>query len=67
MNNGDMPAAPVQIDDWHGLTKREDIAKHLMAALLTANDYDGTWTGLNAAADEAVSQTDALLAALEKS
>lgn len=34
MNNGDKPASPVQMNDWHGLTKREHIAAMAMQGLL---------------------------------
>jgi hypothetical protein len=36
-NNADKPAYPVQIEDWHGLTKREHFAYGAMVALITAH------------------------------
>jgi hypothetical protein len=50
-----------------GLTKREYIAAMAMQGLLTAASPDGTWSGISAAADQAVVEADALLAALEES
>ena len=35
MNNADKPAHPVQIKDWHGLTKREHFAYGAMVALIS--------------------------------
>lgn len=75
IKNADMPAHPlVALDSkdnpvpitTYGLTKREMIAMHFHAALLTAQT-DGAWSGIDAnAAFHAVQEADALLAELEK-
>ena len=50
-----------------GLTKREIFAMHFHAALLTATDADGGWSGQGVgAAKSAVAEADALLKELEK-
>ena len=70
MKNADMPASPIHSDFFplgetrHGFTKREEIAMHLYAGMLSACDESGDFTGLNCA-EEAVTQADALLKALE--
>ncbi|GGO89166.1 hypothetical protein GCM10011348_46280 [Marinobacterium nitratireducens] len=76
MNNADMPAMPMDVDHIEyaeqcrpirGFTKREAIAMHLHATLLSATDADGAWSGVDAGAAEcAVREADALLAELEK-
>jgi hypothetical protein len=73
MKNSDMPAMPVvpAFEDCmaldSGLTKREHFAGLAMAALLSATDESGKWSGINAGAGEqAVIEADALLAALEE-
>lgn len=48
-----------------GLTKRETIAMHLYAGMLSVCDSSGEFTGLHCA-DKAVEQADALLKELEK-
>ena len=56
---------PSQIT-YQGLTKREMIAMHMHAALLTAND-NGSWSGIDCdAANHAVREADCLLAELER-
>jgi hypothetical protein len=79
MNNGDMPAtatmtyhrignASASVTEHTGLTKRETMAMHFTAALLTATDKDGDWTGTNVgAAGAGLMEADALLKALEES
>lgn len=77
MKNGDMPAMPTPVSvskgntlvdcRSFGLTKREMIAMHLHAALLTSCDEDGNWTGNNAgAADMAWNEAGELVALFEK-
>ena len=53
------------IDTYTGMTKRETIAMHLYAGMLSATDQAGTWTGIDCAA-EAVQEADKLLEALNK-
>ena len=73
MKNADLPAMPFVESDSTcsivtGLTKRETFAMRFHAALLTAQNQHGEWTGVSAgAADLAVIEADALLAALDKS
>ena len=50
---------------YSGMTKRETIAMHLYAGMLSATDQAGTWTGLDCASD-AVEEADKLLDALNK-
>jgi len=76
MNNSDMPAMPNSnpetyptpvCREWaYGITKREHYAGLAMAALLTATNQDGEWCGIDAAAERAVIEADALLAELAK-
>ena len=71
MENGKMPAMPLPLggetaDGQQGLTKREMMAMHFHAALLTAQN-DGTWSGIGVnAAYHAVEEADELLAELER-
>ncbi|MGI4260768.1 hypothetical protein ACR2VJ_27065 [Klebsiella pneumoniae] len=82
MKNADMPAAPfvlpqgVVAQPYVGLTKREMMAMHLHAALLTATDERGHWSAgfstceccvvRQRACELAVEEADALLAELER-
>jgi MinD superfamily P-loop ATPase len=67
MKNADMPAMPIEntSDYYPGLTKREEIAKANMAALLSNSAIIDTFAGIENVAKEAVRAADALLAALE--
>ena len=47
------------------LTKREYFAAKALQGLLSATDASGEWSGVGAAAGQAVIEADALLAALE--
>ena len=71
MKNADMPAMPLPLgtetEKWcQGLTKREMMAMHFHAALLTSQ-AEGVWTriGVNAAF-LAVQEADELLAELDR-
>ena len=64
-NNADKPAHPVQIEDWHGLTKREHFAGLAMQGMLAAMEGDGI-LAYPRVAPEAVKAADALLAELDK-
>lgn len=67
MKNADMPAMPFEIVYevssrwWRGMTKREMIAMHMMASIIT----QGAPAFIHAAED-AVNAADALLAELER-
>ena len=71
IKNGDMPAMPIEINGFGqfapeafiGLTKRETMAMHAMAALIGKTDsvYDFADAAIDAAA-----YADALLAELER-
>lgn len=72
--NGDMPAMPtfdydvrsndvVQFTDSAGLTKREMMAMHMMAACRSRNSDYRSWDDM---AKDAIEITDALLAELER-
>lgn len=68
MKNSDMPAMPFEIVDevqssrwWSGMTKREMMAMHMMASIIT----QGAPAFIHAAED-AVNAADALLAELER-
>ena len=73
MKNGDMPAMPVDrcdsdaseagIQVFSGLTKREMMAMHMMAALMWQG---GEFDSAQAQAECAIEATDALLAELER-
>ena len=73
IKNGDMPAMPVDrcdadaieagIQMFSGLTKREMMAMHMMAANRARNTYYKTWELM---ATDAVEAADALLAELER-
>ena len=65
MKNGDMPAMPTQEnggDIYGGLTKRETMAMHIMAGMFAAEHVKP----MTDVAAVAVTQADALLAALER-
>lgn len=72
MSNGDTPSRPVNTEEYHsegghsidsfGLTKREEIAKHLMSGLLASTAS----SPVELFAKNAVEAADALLLALEK-
>jgi hypothetical protein len=64
MNNGDKPAAPVPLEAWNGLTKREAFAKAAMQGLLANSQLAKDITDL-ALATSARNFADATLAALE--
>ena len=71
--NGDMPAMPIVLKDgevWsedfdyaNGLTKREMIAMHMMAANRSRQSSYRSWEAM---ATDAVEAADALLAELER-
>lgn len=69
MTNGDLPATPItqeqaqDADTW-GMTKREEMAMHIMAGLC-ANPELVNWSSKNYA-EHARARADALLAELEK-
>lgn len=63
-----MPANPIHSGDglkFEGFTKREEIAMHLYAGMMSVCDDSGEFTGLNCA-EEAVTQADLLLKELDK-
>ena len=61
IKNGDMPAMPINLAD--GLSKREMIAMHMMAAMLSKS---GHLLSEHAVARDATRAADALLAALDR-
>ena len=61
IKNGDMPAMPINLAD--GLSKREMIAMHMMAAMLSKSGYS---LNEHDVARNATRAADALLAALER-
>ena len=71
--NEDMPAMPIQLvngevwseesDTADGLTKREIMAMHMMAACRSRNSDYRSWDDM---AKDAIEMTDALLAELER-
>ena len=73
IKNGDMPAMPIQLADgevWShecdtadGLTKREMMAMHMMAANRSRSSNYSSWADM---ATDAIEMTDALLAELER-
>lgn len=68
MTNADTQAIPFLTSDGihhSGVTKREYFTGLAMLGLLTAST-DGEWTGIDAAAKQAVIEADALLKELEQ-
>ena len=72
MKNSDMPAMPCQplgqdgmpsCEMTYGLTKRELMAMHMMAANRSRNSNYYSWKNM---ADDAIDMTDALLEKLEQ-
>ena len=74
IKNGDMPAMPVYHHDKvgdvahseplsNGLTKREMMAMHMMAANRSRSSNYSSWADM---ATDAIEMTDALLAELER-
>ena len=72
MKNSDMPAMPCQPlgqdgmpshEMTYGLTKRELMAMHMMAAGLSRNSYYHSWADM---AQDAIDMADALLEKLEQ-
>ena len=68
IKNGDMPAMPITYEQAHdadmqGLTKREMMAMHMMAANRARGTNYQTWEMMAA---DAVESADALLAELER-
>ena len=73
IKNGDMPAMPITLKDgevWsedcdyaNGLTKREMMAMHMMAANRSRHSTYPSWESM---ASDAVESADALLAELER-
>ena len=72
MKNSDMPAMPCQplgqdgmpsYEMTYGLTKRELMAMHMMAANMSRNRNYYSWEDM---ADDAIDMTDALLEKLEQ-
>lgn len=62
MDNADKPAFPVQIDDWHGLTKREQFAMAAMQGYIAGNEKRNIYD----IAEYSVHAADALLKELAK-
>lgn len=68
IKNGDMPAMPITSEqasdfDYQGMTKREMMAMHMMAANRCRNSEYPSWGDM---AKDAIEATDALIAELER-
>ena len=72
MKNADIPASPCQPlgqdgmpshEMTYGLTKRELMAMHMMAASLSRNSYYRSWADI---AQDAIDMADALLEKMEQ-
>ena len=66
IKNGDLPAMPITGEqandcDYQGMSKREMVAMHMMASIITQGA-----PAFNHAAEDAVIAADALLAELER-
>ena len=68
MKNADMPAMPLSggsepFHGYQGMTKREMMAMHMMAANRSRSSNYSSWADM---ATDAIEMTDALLAALDR-